>query len=51
MEVITSSEQPKMTSPNDTKAILKHVSCYSKNCLYVYLIPVAYLEVAINQGT
>ena len=33
MEGITSSEQPKITSPNDAKAILKHVSCYSKNCL------------------
>ena len=51
MEVIASSEQPKMISPNDTKAILKHVSCYAKNCLHVYLIPVAYLEVATNQDT
>ena len=30
MEAITSSEQPKITSPSDTKAILKHVSCYIK---------------------
>ena len=31
MELTTSSEQPKITSPNDTKAILKHVSCYTKS--------------------
>ena len=30
MEVTTSSEQPKLTSSNDTIAILKHVSCYTK---------------------
>ena len=33
-EGITSSEQAKITSPNDTKAILKHVSCYIVKIVY-----------------
>ena len=39
MEGITSSEQ--ITSPNDTKAILKHVSFYSKE-MFITLVDTIY---------
>ena len=49
MEVTTSSEQPKLTSPNDTKAILKHVSCYTK-ILFLPLVN-SYMIQLIRVGT
>ena len=49
MEVTTSSEQPKLTSPNDTKAILKHVSCFTKT-LFLPLVN-TYMIQLIGVGT
>ena len=50
MEVATSSEQPKITSPNDTKAILKHVSCYTKS-LFLPLVNMYTIKLNIEVET
>ena len=49
MELTTSSEQLKLTSPNDTKAILKHVSCFTKS-LFMSLVN-TYMIQLIGVGT
>ena len=38
-EMITISEQPKITLPSDTQAILKHVSCHDQYCFFTCKIP------------
>ena len=44
---IASSEQSKITSPSDTKAILKHVSCYSKQ-RFITLVDTIYFKIIEN---
>ena len=44
MEGIASSEQPKITSPSNTKAILKHVSCYSKQ-QFIPIVDTIYFKI------